>query len=112
MADPRMHATSVKRLVRASAGITVRSLHRPAAPTNPVASVWRLFDTVSQTRADTVTAPPPEPAAVEADRLSKTFRLPHQRFSTLKERALHPLERRDRKSTRLNSSHANISYAV
>ena len=49
---------------------------------------------MSQTRADTVTAPPPEPAAVEADRLSKTFRLPHQRFSTLKERALHPLERR------------------
>src|SRR5438445_3628721 len=25
---------------------------------------------------------------------------------------LHPLEREDRKSTRLNSSHANISYAV
>src|SRR3712207_8407384 len=25
---------------------------------------------------------------------------------------LHPLEDRDRKSTRLNSSHANISYAV
>src|SRR3712207_8687252 len=30
----------------------------------------------------------------------------------LGDRVLHLLERRDRKSTRLNSSHANISYAV
>jgi ABC-type polysaccharide/polyol phosphate transport system ATPase subunit len=33
----------------------------------------------------------PEPPAVEIDHVSKTFRLPRQRYSTLKERALHPL---------------------
>ena len=31
------------------------------------------------------------PASVEVESVSKTFRLPHQRYSTLKERALHPL---------------------
>jgi ABC-type polysaccharide/polyol phosphate transport system ATPase subunit len=31
------------------------------------------------------------PIAVEIAHLAKTFRLPHQRYSTLKERALHPL---------------------
>ena len=31
------------------------------------------------------------PVAVEIAHLAKTFRLPHQRYSTLKERALHPL---------------------
>jgi ABC-type polysaccharide/polyol phosphate transport system ATPase subunit len=31
------------------------------------------------------------PAAVEIDHVFKTFRLPRQRYSTLKERALHPL---------------------
>ena len=31
------------------------------------------------------------PAAVTLDDVSKTFRLPHQRYSTLKERVLHPL---------------------
>jgi ABC-type polysaccharide/polyol phosphate transport system ATPase subunit len=30
------------------------------------------------------------PTAVEIQHLAKTFRLPHQRYSTLKERALHP----------------------
>jgi ABC-type polysaccharide/polyol phosphate transport system ATPase subunit len=30
------------------------------------------------------------PTAVAIDHLAKTFRLPHQRYSTLKERALHP----------------------
>jgi ABC-type polysaccharide/polyol phosphate transport system ATPase subunit len=30
------------------------------------------------------------PAAVSVERVSKAFRLPHQRYSTLKERALHP----------------------
>jgi ABC-type polysaccharide/polyol phosphate transport system ATPase subunit len=34
------------------------------------------------------------PAAVVVQGLSKTFRLPHQRYSTLKERALHPLRAR------------------
>jgi ABC-type polysaccharide/polyol phosphate transport system ATPase subunit len=34
------------------------------------------------------------PTAVEVERLSKTFRLPHHRYSTFKERALHPLRSR------------------
>jgi ABC-type polysaccharide/polyol phosphate transport system ATPase subunit len=34
------------------------------------------------------------PPTVSVERLSKTFRLPHQRYSTLKERALHPLRSR------------------
>lgn len=34
------------------------------------------------------------PAAVTVQNVSKTFRLPHQRYSTLKERALHPFRSR------------------
>jgi ABC-type polysaccharide/polyol phosphate transport system ATPase subunit len=34
------------------------------------------------------------PAAVSVERVSKGFRLPHQRYSTLKERALHPFSAR------------------
>src|SRR5215218_4547024 len=34
------------------------------------------------------------PPAVDVHELSKTFRLPHQRYSTLKERALHPFAAR------------------
>ena len=33
--------------------------------------------------------------AVVVDGLSKRFQLPHQQYSTFKERALHPLRRRD-----------------
>ena len=35
------------------------------------------------------------PVVVEIAHLSKTFRIPHQRYSTLKERALHPLRSTD-----------------
>jgi ABC-type polysaccharide/polyol phosphate transport system ATPase subunit len=35
------------------------------------------------------------PAAIAVDRLSKSFRLPRQRYSTFKERALHPLRTRE-----------------
>ncbi len=49
----------------------------------------------------TITRPAPpiaaggqaSPAAVSVAGVSKTFRLPHQQYSTLKERALHPLRR-------------------
>jgi ABC-type polysaccharide/polyol phosphate transport system ATPase subunit len=34
------------------------------------------------------------PVALKLDRVSKSFRLPHQRYSTLKERALHPFRSR------------------
>ncbi len=33
---------------------------------------------------------PTAPAAISVENVSKTFRLPHQQYSTLKERALHP----------------------
>ncbi len=36
---------------------------------------------------------PTAPAAISVDGVSKTFRLPHQQYSTLKERVLHPLHR-------------------
>jgi hypothetical protein len=35
------------------------------------------------------------PVAVSIEDVSKTFRLPHQQYSTLKERALHPLRSTD-----------------
>ena len=35
----------------------------------------------------------PSPPAVVVDGVSKTFRIPHERVHTLKERALHPLRR-------------------
>jgi ABC-type polysaccharide/polyol phosphate transport system ATPase subunit len=41
------------------------------------------------------------PPAVVVDHLSKTFRLPHQRYSTFKERALHPF-----RSSRFDELHA------
>ena len=51
---------------------------------------------------DAATAPPaetagpavPAPVAVGIDRVSKSFRLPHQNYSTLKERVLHPMRAR------------------
>jgi ABC-type polysaccharide/polyol phosphate transport system ATPase subunit len=41
-----------------------------------------------------VSPAPPAPPAVAVDGVSKTFRLPHERVHTLKERALHPLRRK------------------
>ena len=37
---------------------------------------------------------PLRPPAVVVEGVSKVFRLPHQRYSTLKERALHPFSAR------------------
>jgi ABC-type polysaccharide/polyol phosphate transport system ATPase subunit len=51
---------------------------------------------VTQTRAQ-----PAAPAAVSIERVSKAFRLPHQQYSTLKERALHPF-----RSTEYDELHA------
>ncbi len=44
-----------------------------------------------QPTPEPLTAQPAAPAAVSIDAVSKTFRLPRQQYSTLKERALHPL---------------------
>ncbi len=54
-------------------------------------TVWRvtvLAKTGADARRAWLSAAPP---AVEIDHVSKTFRLPKQRYSTLKERVLHPL---------------------
>jgi ABC-type polysaccharide/polyol phosphate transport system ATPase subunit len=48
-----------------------------------------------------VTAQPGSAAAVSIEGVSKTFRLPHQQYSTLKERALHPF-----RSTAYDELHA------
>jgi ABC-type polysaccharide/polyol phosphate transport system ATPase subunit len=52
--------------------------------------VQRTVPTAPEQAATAATAPP----AIVVDRLSKHFKLPHQRYSTLKERALHPLRSR------------------
>jgi ABC-type polysaccharide/polyol phosphate transport system ATPase subunit len=52
--------------------------------------VQRTVPTAPDAAAPASTAPP----AIVVDRLSKHFRLPHQRYSTLKERALHPFRSR------------------
>jgi ABC-2 type transport system ATP-binding protein len=48
-----------------------------------------------------VSTPPGSTAAVSIEGVSKTFRLPHQQYSTLKERALHPF-----RSTEYDELHA------
>src|SRR3712207_8566169 len=54
-----------------------------------------------------------EPAGrIRADPGARVRRAPRARERRHGGRALRRLRRRDRKSTRLNSSHANISYAV
>jgi ABC-type polysaccharide/polyol phosphate transport system ATPase subunit len=50
-----------------------------------------LLDDRAASRAEMLAA---APVAVTVQNVSKTFRLPHQRYSTLKERALHPFRSR------------------
>jgi ABC-type polysaccharide/polyol phosphate transport system ATPase subunit len=54
-------------------------------------------------------AEPTAPTAVSIEEVNKTFRLPHQQYSTLKERALHPL-----RSTEYDELHAvkDITLAI
>ena len=52
-----------------------------------------MIATVSERTAEPAGAAA-TPPAVRIDRLSKTFKLPHQHYSTLKERALHPFASR------------------
>ena len=58
--------------------------------------VQRTVPTAPDTAAPTSAAPP----AIVVDHLSKHFRLPHQRYSTLKERALHPFRSRELETLR------------
>jgi ABC-2 type transport system ATP-binding protein len=72
----------------------------PTAP--PVASVHRpLSTTIPRADAAAPAAQPTAPVAVSIQNVSKTFRLPHQQYSTLKERALHPF-----RSTEYDELHA------
>src|SRR5579875_3462181 len=66
-----------------------------SGPRVAVATVPGVSATVSEERS-VARRPPPAapPVAVSAHHLSKTFRLPQERYHTLKERALHPLRAR------------------
>src|SRR5580704_3561824 len=70
-----------------------------------VGSVHLPLSTVATTPAPSPSTSAPiargGPAAVSLEGVSKTFRLPHQQYSTLKERALHPL-----RSTTYDELHA------
>src|SRR2546429_923617 len=58
-------------------------------------------------------APPKAPARSAALPLwSNTTMMSTRQFKTKKLESSHPAKRKDRKSTRLNSSHGYISYAV
>jgi ABC-type polysaccharide/polyol phosphate transport system ATPase subunit len=50
-----------------------------------------LTATVPHSQGERARSAPAPPAAISVGGLSKAFRLPHQRYTTLKERALHPL---------------------
>ena len=64
-----------------------------------VGSVHLPLSTVATTPVPSPSMPAPTarggPAAVSIEGVSKTFRLPHQQYSTLKERALHPFRSTD-----------------
>ena len=67
--------------------------------------------TTTVTDAPSSTPEPPAaaggPSAISIERVSKTFRLPHQQYSTLKERALHPF-----RSTGYDELHAVKDISV
>jgi ABC-type polysaccharide/polyol phosphate transport system ATPase subunit len=60
-----------------------------------------LSTTISRAAEVPTATQPTAPAAVSVEAVSKTFRLPHQQYSTLKERALHPF-----RSTEYDELHA------
>jgi ABC-type polysaccharide/polyol phosphate transport system ATPase subunit len=66
-----------------------------------------LSTAISEPQRPGAAARAAEPAAISIRDVSKTFRIPHQRYSTLKERALHPLRAR-----RYNELHAVNDLSV
>jgi ABC-type polysaccharide/polyol phosphate transport system ATPase subunit len=60
-----------------------------------------LSTTIPRAQATSEAARPGSPVAVSVEGVSKTFRLPHQQYSTLKERVLHPF-----RSTEYDELHA------
>jgi ABC-type polysaccharide/polyol phosphate transport system ATPase subunit len=65
-----------------------------AARSRAVASVTAVPETLATAPAEASAAVDERPVAITIDGLSKTFRLPQQRYSTFKERALHPFRAR------------------
>ena len=63
----------------------------PFVLTASVVTLSTTTQTLGDRRAAMLAA---APAVLTVERLRKTFRLPHRRYSTLKERALHPLQSR------------------
>jgi ABC-type polysaccharide/polyol phosphate transport system ATPase subunit len=68
-----------------------------------------LSTTITSAPAASAAAEPAARTAVSIDGVSKTFRLPHRQYSTLKERALHPL-----RSTGYDELHAvqDVTLAI
>jgi ABC-type polysaccharide/polyol phosphate transport system ATPase subunit len=66
-----------------------------------------LSTTTILPQAELATPQPGSSAAVSIESVSKTFRLPHQQYSTLKERALHPF-----RSTEYDELHAVKDISV
>ncbi len=63
----------------------------PTLPIKAIASVhWLLTTTIPRPAASPQATEPTTAPAVSVQDVSKTFRLPHQQYSTLKERVLHP----------------------
>jgi len=66
-----------------------------------------LSTTISRPPTTPEAVEPPAGGAVSIEAVSKTFRLPHQQYSTLKERVLHPL-----RSTEYDELHAVKDISV
>jgi ABC-type polysaccharide/polyol phosphate transport system ATPase subunit len=60
----------------------------------PVASVAPAVSTLAAPQSAGAAATPATPPAVRIEDVHKSFKLPHQHYSTLKERALHPFASR------------------
>ncbi len=80
----------------------LRAMPTPTATTRAAAASvpGRLTATASHTAEGRLRLLEQAPAAVSVERVSKGFHLPHQKYSTLKERALHPFAARSHDTLR------------
>lgn len=69
-------------------------IDRPGAIASVHLSVTTTATPIESSPATTAGSPPRGPAAISIQGVSKAFRLPHQQYHTLKERALHPFRSR------------------
>src|SRR3712207_7573356 len=91
----------------------------PRSTLFPYTTLFRSMTDGEALDPDVLPVRPPAPVAVAAgapqrkqDRAVVPRRRVLDRAGLRAQRVPRPVRRRDRKSTRLNSSHANISYAV